>query len=120
MKNRTLVIGASEKTERYSNKAIKALRSHGHPVVALAPRKGTVDDVEFLIEKETISDIHTVTLYVGPKIQPEYYQYVIGLKPERVIFNPGTENTAFEGLLDENGIQAEHACTLLLLAVDDY
>lgn len=120
MKKKTLVIGASENPERYSNKAIKALRSHKHSVIALAPRQGKVEDVEFITRKENIVGIHTVTLYISPKIQPEYYQYVLDLKPERVIFNPGTENPEFIKLLEKNCIKAEEACTLVLLAVNNF
>jgi predicted CoA-binding protein len=120
MKKKTLVIGASEKPERYSNKAIRALRAHEHPVVALAPRNGKVDDVEFITQKIDIPELDTVTMYIGEKIQKEYYDYVIQLKPSRVIFNPGTENHEFVKILEKNGIKAEFACTLLLLAIDEY
>ena len=120
MKKKTLVIGASEKPERYSNKAIKALRSHEQPVIALAPRNGQVSDIEFITSKESFTDIDTVTLYVGPKVQTEYYQYILGLKPNRVIFNPGTENPEFIDLLEKNSIRAEQACTLLLLVIGEY
>lgn len=120
IKKKTLVIGASEKSERYSNKAIKALRNHDHPVVALASGKGQVEDVKFTTQKESLSDIDTVTLYVGPKNQADYYPYILDLKPRRVIFNPGTENSELINLLEKNDIQTEEACTLVLLAVDDY
>lgn len=117
MTKKTLVIGASEKPERYSNKAIKALRRNGHPVVAIAPRKGEVDGVIFETEKKTFQDIDTVTLYVGPQNQSSFYDYVVGLKPQRVIFNPGTENPEFAGKLQSHGIHTEEACTLVLLSI---
>ncbi len=120
MKKKTLVIGASEKPDRYSNKAIRALRAHEHPVVALAPREGKVKDVEFTTHKNAIPNLDTVTMYVGAQVQKEYYDYVIQLSPKRVIFNPGTENPEFVNLLEQNGIKVEFACTLLLLAVDEY
>ena len=120
MKKKTLVIGASEKPERYSNKAIKALRNHDHPVVALAPRAGRVDDVVFTTEMEGIADIDTVTMYVGPQNQSGYIDFILGLKPQRVIFNPGTENEPFAYKLQENGIQPEIACTLVLLSLGEY
>lgn len=117
---RTLVIGASEKPERYSFKAIRALRSHGHDVVALAPRPGKVEDVDFETEAKTFEGIDTVTLYVGPQNQQQYMEYVVKLKPRRVIFNPGTENDAFAEKLDEAGIRPETACTLVLLSTGQY
>ena len=120
MKKKTLVIGASEKPERYSNKAIKALRNHNHQVVALAPRKGQVEDVQFLTDRKEIEDLDTVTMYVGPKNQAAYVEYILGLNPKRVIFNPGTENAEFANKLEEKGIEAEFACTLVLLSLGEY
>ena len=92
---KTLVIGASENPDRYSYKAIKALVSHQHEVVAIGLRAGEVEGVTFNSEKKAFEGIDTVTMYVGPQNQPEYYSYIIGLKPMRVIFNPGTENPEF-------------------------
>ena len=117
---KTLVIGASENPERYSNKAIRALLSHKHQVVALGIKKGSVEGVPFNTEKEQFENIDTVTLYIGPGNQPEYYSYIIGLKPRRVIFNPGTENPEFIAQLESAGIVPEIACTLVLLATEQF
>lgn len=117
---KTLVIGASENPERYSNKAIRALLTHNYEVVALGLKQGSVQGVEFHTEKEAFEDVDTVTLYVGPQNQPGYYEYIIGLKPRRVIFNPGTENTEFIAKLKSAGIYPEIACTLVLLSTGQY
>ena len=116
----TLVIGASDNPERYSYKAIKMLRQHGHPVVALGRHPGRVEDVEFLqaIPKGLHPD--TVTLYVNTAIQKDYYDQVVALKPRRVIFNPGTENNEFEALVAKNGIDPVEACTLVLLSTNQF
>ena len=118
--NKTLVIGASENPERYSNKAIRSLLFHNHSVVALGLKEGSVEGVSFHTEKEQFKNIDTVTMYVGPRNQPEYYSYIIGLKPRRVIFNPGTENPEFNIQLKSAGISSEIACTLVLLATGQY
>jgi len=120
MKRRTLIIGASEKPERYSNKAIRKLRAHGHEVIALAPRPGQVEDVIFETEKREFRDVDTVSLYVSPQNQSGFVDYIIGLKPRRVIFNPGTENSGFEERLQQAGILTEEACTLVLLGTGQY
>lgn len=120
MHKKTMVIGASENPLRYSNKAINALRLHKHEVVALAKRAGKVKDVPIQTEFPQEKDIHTVTMYIGPKRQPEYYSQIIDLEPVRVIFNPGTENEEFASMLEENGIEAEEACTLVLLSIGNY
>jgi uncharacterized protein len=117
---KTLVIGASENPDRYSNKAIKELVWHNHEVVAIGLRAGEVAGVSFDSEKKAFENVDTVTLYVGPQNQPEYYNYVLGLKPQRVIFNPGTENTEFIKRLESAGIYPEIACTLVLLATGQY
>lgn len=117
---KTLVIGASEKPDRYSYKAINALVSHQHEVVAIGLRVGEVAGISFTSEKKAFDNIDTVTLYVGPQNQPDYYSYIIGLKPNRVIFNPGTENPEFISQLKAAGIYPEIACTLVLLATGQY
>lgn len=117
---KTLVIGASENTARYSNKAVRSLRKHGVEVVSLAKRMGKILDVPIQTEFPADKDINTVALYVGPGRQPEYYQSLVDLKPERVIFNPGTENQELEELLLKNGIEPVSACTLVMLSTGQY
>ncbi len=117
---KTMVIGASEKPERFSFKAIQLLRNYGHDVVALAKRKGKVLDVDIQTEFPDKEKIHTVTLYIGREHQKEYFEPVVKLKPQRVIFNPGTENYEFETLLNDNGIATVQACTLIMLNAGKY
>ncbi len=120
MDKKTLVIGASENRNRYANRAIRSLLNNGIEVVALGRRKGVVEGVEIEVEKKYYKNIHTVTLYVNAKNQVEFYNYIIDLKPKRVIFNPGTENNFFEQLLTKNNIEVENACTLVLLSLNSY
>ena len=117
---KTVVIGASENPERYSNKAIHRLVSHQHPVVAIGLRKGNVDGVEIITDRPQMDDIDTVTLYVNPKNQEAYYDYILSLKPKRIIFNPGAENPEFEKRAEENGIEVVEACTLVMLSIGNY
>lgn len=120
MKKKTLVIGASENPSRYANIAINRLVSYNHPVVALGLRKGQVAGIPIETGEPEFQDIDTVTLYLGPARQPQYYNYILSLDPQRVIFNPGTENPEFYKLLRENGIEVEVACTLVMLATSQY
>ena len=117
---KTLVLGASLNPGRYSNIAIERLVRYRHPVEAVGLRKGTVAGVEISTEKENFEDIDTVTLYLNPARQVEYYNYIISLKPKRVIFNPGTENPELYKLLRKNNIETEVACTLVLLGTNQY
>ncbi|MDT0676013.1 CoA-binding protein [Autumnicola musiva] len=120
MKKKTLVIGASTNPARYSFKAINRLVSHGQPTVAIGLRNGDVAGVQ--IEKEMLpfEEIDTITLYINPKRQPEYYDYMLSLKPNRVIFNPGTENPELYKLLQQQNIEVEAACTLIMLGTNQY
>ena len=120
MEKKTLVLGASENTSRYSNMAIRRLRAKGHSVVAIGNRKGEVLDVNIDTEQKPLEDIDTVTLYLNPTNQQPYIDYILSLKPKRIIFNPGTENMQLETLAQEAGIQAQEACTLVLLSTGQY
>ena len=120
MKKKTLVIGVSLNTERYSNIAIHRLTAKSHEVKAFGLREGVVKGVNIDTELINYTDIDTVTLYLNPKRQEEYYSYIISLNPKRVIFNPGTENPEFYTLLKENDIEFEVACTLVLLGTNQY
>lgn len=117
---KTLVIGASENPSRYSNRAIHMLRSTGNDVVAIGSRPGTVLDVEYGSAMTHFEDIDTVTLYLNPDNQKPYYDYILGLKPKRIVFNPGTENAELEQLAVENGILPQEACTLVMLSTGQY
>ena len=120
MKNVTLVLGASLNPNRYSNIAIKRLVGSEMETVAIGLREGTVLNVKIDTVKKEYDSIDTVTLYLNAKRQEEYYNYIISLKPRRVIFNPGTENLEFVKLLQKNGIHSEIACTLVLLSTKQY
>ena len=117
---KTLVIGASENPARYSYLAVNKLKNYGHPVEAIGKRKGSVNGIEIVTGTPPLKDIDTVTLYVNPQRQSEYFDYVADLKPRRVIFNPGTENPAFEDFLTEKGIEPIEACTLVMLSTGQY
>ena len=120
MQKKTLVLGASLKEDRYSFKVINKLKENSIPVVAFGLRKGKVATITIDTEMIPYENIDTVTLYLNPKRQEEYYNYIISLQPKRVIFNPGTENTDFVKLLQKNNIESEVACTLVLLAINQY
>lgn len=117
---KTLVMGASVNPDRYAYRAVKMLQQHGHPVVAVGKKEDNLDGLH--IEKELVDfdGVDTVTLYLNPMNQQKYYDYIIGLKPKRVVFNPGTENPEFYTLLKENNIEFEVACTLVMLSLGNY
>jgi uncharacterized protein len=120
MNKKTLVIGASTDASKYANMAVRNLRKHQHEVVALGIKEGSIDDVNIETQRIDFQDIDTITLYLNPKRQEDYYDYLLGLKPKRIIFNPGTENDDFVNLAQAEGITTEYACTLVLLNTGQY
>lgn len=117
---KTLIIGASTNPARYSFLAAHRLVKHGHPIKMLGLKEGQVAGNQIQIGKPFFENIDTITLYIGPQHQPEWYDYIINLKPKRIIFNPGTENEEFEQLLEKNGIEVQEACTLVMLSIGAY
>ena len=120
MNKNTLVLGASINTGRYSNISIRKLREKKYKTFAIGNKKGFVLDVEIFDNKQIVENIDTVTLYLNPERQKEYYDYILELHPRRVIFNPGTENKDLMQLLKEHDINSEIACTLVLLSTNQY
>jgi predicted CoA-binding protein len=119
-KKKTLVLGASANPDRYSFLAINKLRKNGHPVIAVGKKKAAVGDVEIATGQEPADGVDTVTLYLNANNQKEYYDYILSLKPKRIIFNPGAENGELEALARANNIQPMEACTLVLLSTGQF
>src|SRR4030095_17270686 len=119
-KKKTLVLGASDNPSRYSYLAVNRLRSHGHSVVAIGKKNSMVADVPIEKEKKDWRNVDTVTLYLNPLHQQQYYDYILSLKPKRIIFNPGAENDELADLAVKNGIKPVEACTLVLLSTNQY
>ena len=117
---KTLIIGASTNPERYSYKAAEKLLAHDHEILMVGNKPGKLFQHDIATEKIAYTNIDTVTMYVSPKNQTGYYDYIIALQPKRVLFNPGTENQEFATRLNKEGIETEEACTLVLLATNAY
>ena len=118
---KTLVIGASENPAKYGYKAAVSLLNKGYEIVLFAVKEGQINGIKFITELPTqIDDLDTITLYINPRIQKEYYAKILALKPHRIIFNPGTENEEFEKKCLQNGIEVEESCTLVMLSTHQY
>jgi predicted CoA-binding protein len=117
---KTLVLGASANPSRYSYLAVNSLAAKGHEVIAICKRPGKVGQVSVEIEKRTIQDLDTVTLYLNAGNQKQYYDYIFSLHPRRIIFNPGAENEELSSMAKEKGVLPQEACTLVLLSTGQY
>ncbi|QHS60796.1 CoA-binding protein [Chitinophaga agri] len=119
-KKKTVVLGASPNPDRYSYLAVSRLTAKGHPVVAIGARDAQIGDTPVTKEHPVVSDVDTVTLYMNPARQQEYYDYILQLHPKRIIFNPGAENDELAALASSKGIEPVEACTLVLLSTGQY
>lgn len=114
---RTVIVGATTNPGRHAYLAAQMLGEYKHPIIPVGIKKGKIFDQQILDirQKPAIEDVDTITLYIGPHHQPEWYEYLLGLKPRRIIFNPGTENEIFEKMAEKQGIEALEACMLVML-----
>jgi len=117
---KTLVLSASLKPYRYSNKAVCLLNDYTHEVVAIGSQEGKIQNIKVGVEKIAIKDVDTVSLYLSPSKQVEFYDYIVGLSPKRIIMNPGTENQEFRDLAIRNNIEVIEHCTLVMLNMGVY
>lgn len=119
---KTVIIGATTNPDRAAFQAAGLLRLKGHEFIAVGIREGTVAGQPIVPREKLagVSDVDTVTLYIRPDVQPEWYETILALHPRRIIFNPGTENEEFVALAKANGIESSVACTLVLLTTGQY
>ena len=120
MTKKTLVIGASTDSSRYAFLAANSLLRHQHKIELLGKKEGKIGENEIKTGKPALENIDTVTLYLNPFRQKEYYDYILSLQPKRIIFNPGTENEELCNLAEQKGIKTMEACTLVLLSTGQY
>ena len=116
----TIVLGASENPERYSNKACLMLQKHNHSVFPIGIKEGKIGNSVISTSRTPLQNIDTITLYIGPKNQAEWLDFIIQCKPKRVVFNPGTENEIMQKQIASQGIEVVEACTLVMLSIGNY
>jgi predicted CoA-binding protein len=117
---KTVILGASDNPARYSYLALNRLKSHGHPIVAIGRKEAVVSGVSIQKGLPDEKGVDTITLYLNPDHQKMFYDYIVSLKPRRIIFNPGTENDELASLAAQHGIKTMEACTLVMLATGQY
>jgi predicted CoA-binding protein len=120
MNKKTVVLGASTNPSRYSYLAVNRLVAHGHTVIAIGRKTGMIDNTQITAGHPEEKNVDTITLYLNAQNQKQYYDYILSLKPKRIIFNPGAENFELEQLAVKNNIKPMEACTLVLLSTNQY
>jgi predicted CoA-binding protein len=117
---KTIVLGASDNPARYSYLAVDKLNRYAHEVIAIGRKEGKIGNTRIITGMPGEKDVNTVTIYLNPQNQQPYYDYILSLHPQRIIFNPGAENDELYQLAKQNGIQPVEACTLVLLGTGQY
>ena len=117
---KTVVLGASDNPARYSYLAVEKLNRYGHPVIAIGKKQGKAGNTKIITERPDEKEVDTVTIYLNPQLQKQYYDYIFSLHPKRLIFNPGAENEELYDLAKAKGIEPVEACTLVLLSTGQY
>lgn len=119
---KTVILGATPNSSRYAYLAAQNLKAHKHEFVPVGIKKGDVfgQPIQSIYDKPAIKDVDTITMYVGAPRQEGWYDYLLSLKPKRIIFNPGSENPEFAQLAESKGVEVIEACTLVMLRTNQY
>jgi predicted CoA-binding protein len=120
MNKKTVVLGASSKLDRYSNRAVRTLQKNGHETIALGFENEEINGLKIETDWKKYDDVNTVSLYLNPTRQKAYYDYILDINPKRIIFNPGTENNELVQLANTKNIQCIEACTIVMLNTGQY
>lgn len=120
MNKKTVILGASPNPSRYAYLATSRMHKRGIEVIPIGVKTGEIEGIKIQHGTPSLSDIHTVSLYINPSLQKAYYDYILGLNPKRIIFNPGTENIELLQLAKKSNIETMIACTLVLLSTESY
>lgn len=121
-RKKTIVVGATTNPSRYAYAAVQMLHRNGYEFVPVGIKTGAVLGKQIL-DLRTLPDIEnvdTITLYINPYHQKEWYDYLIGLQPRRIIFNPGTENSELCSIANDRDIECVNACTLVMLSTGQF
>lgn len=116
-----VVLGASPKESRYSNKAVKMLLEAGHDPVPVHPRAEAIHGQTCRPSIEAVEGpVDTVTVYMGEKTSTPLVDAILAARPRRIILNPGAENPVLEDRAVEAGVDVLRACTLVLLRTGQF
>lgn len=116
-----VVLGASPKPERYSNQAIRLLLEQGYRITPVNPAIPVIEGLNVTHQLSDIDEpVHTLAMYVGEARSSKMLDDILGIKPERVIFNPGSESAVLKSRLDGQGSECIEGCTLVMLRTGQF
>jgi len=118
---RVVVLGASPKTNRYSNQAVRMLKEYGHEVIPIHPRETAIEGCPVRTSlAEVEGEVDTLTVYVGPARLTPLVAQITTLAPRRIILNPGTESEEAQKAFQSAGIPVVIGCTLVMLRSNQF
>jgi uncharacterized protein len=120
MSKKTLILGASLNPERTSYTAASKLNKADIEFIPIGIQNGELFGKAIVIGKPVIENLHTITLYLNPKRQIEWYDYILNSGAKRIIFNPGTENDELKKMAENKDIECLYECTLVKLSLGNY
>lgn len=111
---KVFVLGYSQNPQRFSHMAFNLLQEKGHEAIKVNP-----NDPESYPDLESASwergTPHTLSIYVRKEISNALTKDILNLNPQRVVFNPGSENHNLKKVLIERDIEVVEGCTLVML-----
>ncbi|WP_413282890.1 CoA-binding protein [Vibrio sp. MA40-2] len=119
---RIVILGISDKPERYSFKAHQKLLDNGFiNQVGVSPKNLSLTDIELVDQLDKVTnEVHTLTLYIGIERLEPMIEQILALSPKRIITNPGTENPNLIDRATKQGIEVVQGCTLVMLDNDQF
>ena len=119
---KTVIIGSNRSPWKYPQQAASMLQDNKVDFVPVGVVNGAVLGKEILniYDNPSVDDVHTITLYINPSKQKQWFDYMLSLEPKRIIFNPGTENQEFKTLAESKGVECLYACTLVMLSIGNF
>ena len=115
------VLGASDKPERYSYKAVKKLREKGHVPLPVHPALEKIEGIPVYGSLRDIAEpVDTISVYLSAPRSSQIAEDIVAHGARRVIFNPGAENAALSAQLRAADVEVMEACTLVLLSTDQF
>ena len=120
MSKQVVILGASDKPERYSNMAFHLLKKYGHTPILVSPNLKELDGMHVHKNLSEVQASDTLTVYISPATSSLLMDEILNFPAKRVIFNPGSENIDLMNKLREQGKEVVEGCTLVMLRTNQF
>ena len=115
-KRNVVVLGASQKPDRYSNQAVRLLGNFDYRPIPVNPSFEEIEGLKCFPRLAEIGEkVHTVTIYLRAARSTPLIDEILAANPQRIIMNPGAENEELAAAASGAGIEVVEGCTLVML-----